>query len=126
LVAQRLDVLHRERRGAGALRSTLCTAASKQADPAWRDGERVRAEALDPALHRDGRAVPDRDEDDHRRDADRDAEHREERARAVREHALKGHPDGLADAHATACRETSPGWNRGGRPAAGALRTSET
>ena len=51
-------------------------------------------------LHRRRPSRADGDEDDHRGDADRDAEQRQQRAQPVREHALHRHPERLEQAHA--------------------------
>ncbi len=91
--------------------------AAAEAEAAGHDRDDVRAEALDLLLDGDAGAVADRDEDDHRGDADRDPEHRQQRAQPVRQHALDGHPERLDDAHAligSAC---------GGRAAAAARRS---
>ena len=71
-----------------------------EAAAAGLDREQVRAEALDLLLHRRGGAAADGDEDDHRGDADRDAEQRQQRAQPVRQHSLNRHPQGLEQAHA--------------------------
>ena len=89
LILERLDVLRRELRE-GALRSRPSRGRSRSRR---HDRDDVRPESLDPLLHRGRRPVADRDEDDHRGDADRDAEHRQHRAQPVREDALYRHPE---------------------------------
>ena len=98
LVLERGDVLERQ-----LLRRAVGAAAAAEAEAAARhDRERVRAEALDLAVDLDRGAVPDGDEHDHRGDADRDAEHRQQRAQAVRDQALHGHAQRLERGHAGA------------------------
>src|SRR6201999_336953 len=66
------------------------------------DGQRGGAELGDPGLHRLGRAVADRDEEDDRGHPDEHAQDGQRGAELVRGHAPDGGPDGLEDVHPNA------------------------
>ena len=75
-------------------------------------------------LDRRARPGARRDQDDHRRDADEDAGHRQQRAQLVRQHPADGEPRALPDVHGR--HASAPGAAaRGGGPSGPATRTSE-
>ena len=80
-----------------------------------RDGQRVAAESADRG--RDARARPGShgDEDDHRRDADEDAEGRERRAELVRGDAFDREPGAFAEAHDPTITGIAAGCSAWGR-----------